>query len=56
MVAESVKALCCKQITPYLLNKTFLVKSMNLYPRSYHKKAYGTLSWVHEWTLMQLAW
>ena len=39
LVAESVKALCGKQITPYLLNKAFLAKSVNQNPRNRHKQA-----------------
>ena len=48
LVAESVKALCGKEITPYRLNKAFLVKSVNQNPRNHHKEAHGTLSLVHE--------
>ena len=56
MVAENVKALCGKQITPYLLNKAFLAKSVNQNPRNHDKEACGTLSWVRERTVKQLAW
>ena len=48
LVVESVKALRGKQITPYLLNKAFLAKSVGQNPRNHHKEAYGILLWVCE--------
>ena len=44
------------RITPYLLNKTFLVKSVNQNLRNHHKKASDTFSWVLEQMVNQLAW
>ena len=39
LYVETLKALGGKQITPYVLNKAFLAKSMNQNPRNRHKEA-----------------
>ena len=51
LVPESVQALRGKQITPYLMNKACLVKSVSQNLKNHHKEAYDALFWACEQTL-----